>query len=225
MYKFRYIIAHSADESKFKEIDSLLNENLPRFEKIRQIDESGTRVTFLADKKEVLCLVLDKNSGCVELMSNEKYDFLCCYNAEKIHTDISAGFSKGELAGFQIAFLLLDLFIGFLNSDSFSLGFYGGFDGLFDTPLRNFLMGLPFAAIYFFSYRYFRREGISPLFARFIQLGGAATIAVCVIPLIIMPFALILIFLMCAVNIVIYAMVTAMLFEFIVSKLIQRNDI
>lgn len=233
MYKFRYVVAHSADEGKFREVNSLMNEKYPELTKIKRTDDDGIRVTFFADEQEVLCLILDKSKGCVEVMSNEKFDFLCCYNAEKIHTDVTnfsvgALFSKGDLSkgefwGFQAAFLFLDIFIGLLNSGTFSLGFMtGGFDGPFETPVRNFLMCLPFAAVYFFSYRYFRIRGISPVRARFVQLGGAAVLiaVICAVSGIFMVVSLILfILLMCAVNIVVYAMLTAMLLEFMVSKI------
>lgn len=239
MYKFRYSVAHSADVSKFREVNSLLNEKYPELTQTKRTEEDSTRVTFFADDREVLCLILDKSNECVEVMSSEKLDFLRCYKAEKIHTDVTdpsvgaffskGDLSKGELWGFQIAFLVLDIFMGILNSESFSFGFMtGGFDGLFETPIRNFLMCLPFAAIYFFSYRYFRNRGISPICARFIQLGGAAVPIACICAVIgilahmVVSFIL-FILLMCAVNIVVYAMLTAMLLEFIVSKITSKE--
>ena len=220
MYKFRYSVAHSADVSKFREVNSLLNEKYPELTQVKRTDEDSTRVTFLAGEREVMCLVLDRSNECVEVMSSEKLDFLRCCKAEKIHTE--SDLSKGELAGFQIAFLFLDIFIGILNTESFSFGFMsGGFDGLFETPVRNFLMCLPFAAIYFFSYRYFRSRGISPVCARFIQLGGAAAViaVICAVNIVL----ILLILLICAVNIVVYAMLTAMLLEFIVSKVASKE--
>lgn len=231
MYKFRYSVAHSADVSKFREVNSLLNEKYPKLTQTKRTEEDSTRVTFFAGEREVMCLVLDISNGCVEVMSSEKLDFLRCYKsekidflrcckAEKIHTE--SDLSKGELAGFQIAFLFLDIFIGILNTESFSFGFMsGGFDGLFETPVRNFLMCLPFAAIYFFSYRYFRSRGISPVCARFIQLGGAAAViaVICAVNIVL----ILLILLICAVNIVVYAMLTAMLLEFIVSKVASKE--
>ncbi|MGN0638044.1 MAG: hypothetical protein ACI4J0_06705 [Huintestinicola sp.] len=239
MYKFRYLAAHSADVSKFREVNSLLNEKYPELTKIKQTEEGSTRVTFFADDREVLCLIIDKSNKCVEVMSSEKIDFLCCYNAEKIHTDVTnlsvgalfskGDLSKGELWGFQIAFLFLNIFIGLLNSGTFSLGFMtGGFDGPFETPVRNFLMCLPFAAVYFFSYRYFRSRGISPVRARFIQLGGVAVLIACICAVIgilahiAVSLILILLF-MCAVNIAAYAMLTAMLLEFMVSMIASIN--
>lgn len=239
MYKFRYSVAHSADVSKFREVNSLLDEKYPELTKIKQTEEDSTRVTFFADEQEVLCLILDKSNECVEVMSNEKIDFLCCYNAEKIHTDVTnfsdgALFSKGDLSkgefwGIQIAFLFFDIFIGLLNSGTFSIGFMeGGFDGPFETPVRNFLMCLPFAAIYFFSYRYFRSRGISPVRARFIQLGGTAVLIACICAVIgilahMVVSLILIILLICAVNIVVYAMLTAMLLEFIVSKFASKE--
>lgn len=238
MYKFRYSVANSADMSKFKEVNSLLNEKYSELTQIKRTDDDEIRITYSEDEREMLCLILDKSKGCVEVMSNEKIDLLPCYHAEKMETDVanvSAGaffskgdLSKGELWSIQFAFLFLDVFIGILNSGSFSLGFMtGGFDGPFETPVRNFLMCLPFAAIYFFSYRYFRSHGVSFLRARFIQLGGAALLLVCVFVIIgiftrmCVLFALIIL-LMCAVNIVVYAMVTAIIFEFIVSKIASK---
>ncbi|MGN1102665.1 MAG: hypothetical protein ACI4RG_10770 [Huintestinicola sp.] len=239
MYKFRYPVSHSADEGKFREVNSLLNEKYSELTQIKRTDDDGIRITYSDDEREMLCLILDKSKGCVEVMSSEKIDLLCCYNAEKMETDVtnaSAGtffskgdLSKGELWVIQIASLFLDVFIGILNSGSFSLGFMtGGFDGPFESPVKNFLMCLPFAAIYFFSYRHFRSHGVSFLRARFIQLGGAALLLACVFVIIgifarmFASFALIIL-LMCAVNIVVYAMVTAILFEFMVSKIASKE--
>ena len=104
----------------------------------------------------------------------------------------------------------------------------GGFDGPFETPVRNFLMCLPCAAVYFFSYRYFRSCGISPVRARFIQLGGAAVPIACICAVIgilahmVVSLILIILF-MCAVNIIAYAMLTAMLLEFMVSKIASKE--
>ena len=98
----------------------------------------------------------------------------------------------------------------------------GGLDGLFDNPMKYFLYSLPFALVYFFSYRSIKRDtGFSPFRIRFIQLGGIVTVIAILISILLIfiriPLGVIvIILLMCSVHLIVYGIVTSVILEFIV---------
>lgn len=106
--------------------------------------------TDTKNQSEKFCLSLDCEAEHIELLTEEKQDFLKNYNFEQLYLEGSSlgKLSRCKLIAIECAFLIMDFVMGYI-------GFVGGFDSLFDYPLKYFLVSLPFALVYFFSYLFF----------------------------------------------------------------------
>lgn len=228
MYKFSYRLSDSADKSVYTELLDKLSAEFPELIRLSKDDENALRTVFAApeDEAEKLCLTFCETEKSIELLSNTKIKNLsdhelqtlldikqCEYNTEPL------GMKKISIAVVELCFLLMYIFLGYCNED---LSFINRSDRPFEYMLQSFIMSLPAAAICYFSYPILkRRTGYSSIKIRFMQFGGIIAIIFAAFSFItansFMISLIMIILLACSVPIACFAIITAIIFERIIS--------
>lgn len=228
MYKFSYRLSDNADKSVYTELIDKLSAEFPELIRLSKDEENARRTVFAApeDKSEKLCLTFCETEKTIELLSKNKIKNLsdqelqtlldikqCEYNTKP------AGMKKISIAAVEICFLLMYIFLGYCNED---LSFINKSDRPFEYMLQSFIMSLPAAAICYFSYPILkRRTGYSSNKIRFMQFGGVMAIISAAFSFItansFMISLIMIILLACSVPIACFAIITAIIFERLIS--------
>lgn len=233
MYKFSYRLSDNADKSVYTELVEKLSAEFPELIRLSKDEENACRTVFATpeDKSEKLCLTFCETEKSIELLSKNKIKNLsdqelqtlldikqCEYNTEP------AGMKKSSIIALEICYLLMYIFLGYCNEDC---SFINTSDRPFEYMLQSFIMSLPAAAICYFTYPILkRRTGYSSIRIRFTQFGGIIAIILAAFSIMtansFMISLIIILLLACSVPIACFGMVTAIIFERIISFIKKR---
>ncbi len=228
MYRFSYRLSDNADKSDYTELVDKLSAEFPELIRLSKDEENARRTVFATpeDKSEKLCLTFCETEKSIELLSKNKIKNLsdqelqtlldikqCEYNTEP------AGMRKISIIAVEICFILIYIFLGYCNEDC---NFINTSDRPFEYMLQSFIMSLPAAVICYFSYPILkRRTGYSSIRIRFMQFGGIIAIVFAAFSIMtansFMISLIIILLLACSVPIACFGMVTAIIFERIIS--------
>lgn len=230
MYKYKYFISRTADENAFKDTYEKLAEKFPELVSKKSSEEAFCKAVFTdpESNEEKLCLSLDKTEKCVELYSEEPLGFLKC-RRESVSC---SPMGKLQMIAVEAMFLFMNLIMGAMAFELTSNA-VGDIKEILENFWDNFLLALPFALVYFFSYPVLKRKtDKSGWRVRFIQAGGIVNIIAFVVSYIFIKLELtkncaliwLVIFCMiiCSVQLMVFAMVTAIIFELIVAAVRKR---
>lgn len=228
MYKFSYRLSDNADKSVYTELLDKLSAEFPELIRLKKDEENARRTVFAApeDKSEKLCLTFCETEKTIELLSKNKIKNLSDQELQTLldikqfeYNTKPAGMKKISIAAVEICFLLMYIFLGYCNED---LSFINRSDRPFEYMLQSFIMSLPAAAICYFSYPILKRmTGYSSIKIRFMQFGGVMAIIFAAFSFItansFMISLIMIILLACSVPIACFAIITAIIFERIIS--------
>lgn len=228
MYRFEYHLSDNADKSIYTELIEKLSAEFPELIRLNKDEENARRTVFATPegKSEKLCLTFCETEKTIELLSENSIKnisdkelqtlldtYQCEYNTEP------AGMKKRSIIAVEMCFLLMYIFLGYCNEDC---SFINTSDRPFEYMLQSFIMSLPAAAICYFSYPILkRRTGYSSIRIRFMQFGGIIAIISAAFSIMTANFfqisLIMIILLACSVPIACFAIITAILFERLIS--------
>ena len=233
MYAYSYKLSSNADKTEYTELIEKLSAEFPELIRISKDEENALRTVFATpeNKSEKLCLTFFETEKSIELLSENRLknlsdkEFQALLNIKQCECNNDpAGINKIIIIAVELCFILLYIFLGYCNED---LSFINKSDLPFEFLLQSFIMSLPAAAVCYFSYPILkRRTGYSSIKTRFMQFGGIMSIVLAAFSFItansFMISIIMIILLACSVPIACFAIITAILFERIISFIKKR---
>lgn len=233
MYKFSYKLSNNANKSDYTELIEKLSAEFPELIRISKNEENALRTVFATpeNKSEKLCLTFFEAEKSIELLSENRIKNLSDQELQTLlnitqcecNTD-PAGMKKITIFAVELCFLLSYIFLGYCNA---ALSFINKSDLPFEFLLQSFIMSLPAAAVCYFTYPILkRRTGYSSIKTRFMQFGGIMSIILASFSFITansyMISIIMILLLACSIPIACFAIITAILFERIISFIKKR---
>ena len=228
MYKFSYILSDNADKSVFDELINKLSAEFPELIRLSKNEENALRTVFAVpeNKSEKLCLTFFEAEKTIELLSENRITNLSDKELQAL-LDIKqyefstkpVGMKKRSVIAVEIGFIILYFFLGYINV---ACSFINTSDRPLEYLLQSFILSLPAAVICYFTYPKLKRiTGYSSIRVRFMQFGGIISIVLAAFSFMtansFMISLIIILLLACSVPIACFAIITAIIFEGIIS--------